>query len=91
MVISRRALAPVGTFEVALFQILHAESVAQHSPGQSLATQSRGAALGNRITHKRGRELRFPINRRVAETATSRGLFRPRQTGEHMVARALGR
>ena len=69
----------------------YAEGVTHRSPGRSRATQSRGSALGYRIANERGRERRFPINRRVAETATSRVLFRPRQAGEYLVARLLGR
>jgi hypothetical protein len=65
--------------------------VKQASPGQSQATQSRGAALGNEQRTKSGRGRDFPNNRPVAETATSRVLFRPRQAGEPLVARLLGR
>jgi hypothetical protein len=38
-----------------------------------------------------GRAKDFGIGRRVAETAISRGVFRPRQAGGLMVAGSLGR
>ena len=88
---ARSLLTRSVSFEVALFQIPHAEGVEQLSPGQSRATQSRGAALGYRTTNKRGRELVFQSIAalpRPQQAAVCFGLGRLAST---MVACSLGR